>query len=266
MLICKQDPADKAIGCIQSKSTSIEPTGREPEAENDDEIIDSPPQKTHVKLSKYACKYSNLIKFCHHAKFCPSAKRLTPDKITGYAKQPNFVFLLQQYLEGEPNGRNIDVSHIKHIDVHSSATAVIYSPSSDPCGIGGMRQEFIRAVPAWRGHLKGRYDCIFIDTAYDPVAVTRTRLFFNFSYRGTNHSCALVHWFTKLEDEPSELNGMWVVEHMRNPDGTHVASIVGINTVVRSAHLLPLFDDDEFVSKDLECDDTLDHFNMLYVN
>ena len=264
MLICKQDPADKAIGCVQSKSTSIEPTGCEPEAENDGEIIDSPPQKTHVKLSKYACKYSSLFKFYHDAQFRPLAKRLKPDEITDYAKQPDFFFLLQQYLEGESNIRSIDVRNVKHIDAHNSATAVIHSPS-DPSGIGGMRQEFIRAVPAWRGP-KGRYDCIFIDTAYDPVAVTRARLFFNFSYKGTNHSCALIHWFTKLEDEPSELNGMWIVEHMRNPDGTPVASIVGIDTIVRSAHLLPLFDDDGFVSKDLECDDTLDHFDMFYVN
>ena len=117
-----------------------------------------------------------------------------------------------------------------------------------------------------RGGTKGRYDCVFVDTVHDPVAVARVRLFFKFLYRGTSHSCALIHWFMKLEDEPSELNGMWVVEHMRYPDGTPVPSIVGINTLVRSAHLLPLFDDDEFVSKDLECDDALDHFNMFYVN
>jgi hypothetical protein len=186
-------------------------------------------------------------------------------KIADQAKQPDFFPLLQHYLEGELNGCDVDVDEIQNIDVYKSAAAVIYSPS-DLSSTGGMRQELVRAVPTWRGGTKGRYDCVFVDTVHDPVAVARVHLFFKFLYRGTSHSCALIHWFMKLEDEPSELNGMWVVEHMRYPDGTPVPSIIGINTLVRSAHLLPLFDDDEFVSKDLECDDTLDHFNMFYVN
>jgi hypothetical protein len=262
MLIYKQDPSDKAVGGVQGKSTSIDC-----EAEDDGEIIDSPPQKTYVKLPKDFCKYSNPIRLYHNTQFPLSAEKLISAEIADYAKQPDFFPLLQRYLQGELNDRNdgnVDVNEIQHINVYNSATAVIYSPS-DPSGVGGMRQEFVRAVPTWRGG-KSRYDCVFVDTAYDPVAIARTRLFFKLSYRGTSHSCALVHWFTKLEDEPSKLNGMWVVEHMRNPDGTPVASIVGINTLVRSAHLLPLFDDDKFVSKDLEHDDTLDHFNMFYVN
>lgn len=64
MPIYKQDPSDKAAGHVQGKSTE---SSTQCEADDDVEIIDGPPQKTHVKLSKSTRKCtSNLIELYHN--------------------------------------------------------------------------------------------------------------------------------------------------------------------------------------------------------
>ncbi len=159
---------------------------------------------------------------------------------------------------------NIHINEVEEIYLHDSAIAMIYSPS-DPSGIGGMRKERIRARRSWR-HGKGRYDTVFVRTENDPVAIGRVCLFFQFSYNGTKYPSALIHWFMKPESQPSELNGMWVVEPMRNPDSSPVASIVSVDALIRAAHLLPAFATDKFVDKDIRFDETLDYFDTFYVN
>ena len=126
-----------------------------------------------------------------------------------------------------------------------------------------MRREFIHAVPHWRqGH--SRYDCVFVETENDPVAVGRVCKFLQFSYKDKKYPCALIHWFTKSESEPIASNGMWVIEPMLDPDGMPVALIVSINAIIRATHLLPVFRDGYFAPEDLECHETLDYFDLFY--
>ncbi|KAF8528622.1 hypothetical protein JB92DRAFT_3081421 [Gautieria morchelliformis] len=131
------------------------------------------------------------------------------------------------------------------ITVYPSAVATFHAPS-DISGIGGMRREHIRAVNSWRKG-SGRYDTIFVNT--DPFAegmhgldIARVQLFFSFSHDGVQYPCALVHWFSRL-----------------------VTSIVHLDTIVRAAHLLPVFGH-EYVSRTLSFSDTLDEFTSFYVN
>jgi hypothetical protein len=135
-----------------------------------------------------------------------------------------------------------------------------------------MRCERIRAVKSW---MKGppRYDTVFVNT--DPSAegmqgldVARVRLFFSFSHEGIKYPCALVHWFSRVEDSPNNNTGMWIVEPVTDiseDDDESCATILHLDTIVRAAHLLPIFGH-RYVSPTLSFSDTLDGFARFYVN
>ena len=192
--------------------------------------------------------------------------------------QVNFTGLLQRFLYYQQNpGSEIDwddvplhqrPSYHGKISLYASAVATFYAPS-DICGVGGMRQERIRAVPVWRKE-GARYDCVFVTT--DPSVpgfrgrdVARVRQFFSFSSGGACYPCALVHWFCRTAETPDEETGMWVVEREVNADRSPFLDIIHLDTIVRAAHLLPVCGDD-FVPQDLVFDQTLNAFHSFYVN
>ena len=132
-----------------------------------------------------------------------------------------------------------------------------------------MCYERIRAVDSWRKG-PGRYDCIFVET--DPDApgmrgldIARVRLFFSFTYDGIKYPCALVHWFSCTAESADRGTRMWVVEPDSADDGKPFASVIHLDTIIRAAHLLPVFGEG-FVSRTLSFADTLDEFQSFYVN
>ena len=132
-----------------------------------------------------------------------------------------------------------------------------------------MRYERIRAVKSWRKGPK-RFDTIFINTDASAegmrgLDVARVRLFFSFSHNGIKYPCALVHWFSHPGNSPDDNTGMWEVEPDILDDGTKFVSIIHLDTIVRAAHLLPVYGQ-EFVSRTLSFSDTLDVFGTFYVN
>ena len=58
---------------------------------------------------------------------------------------------------------------------------------------------------------------------------------------------------------------MWEVEPDILDDSTTFVSIIHLDTIVRVAHLLPVYGQ-EFVSRTLSFSDTLDIFGTFYVN
>ncbi|KAI0360029.1 hypothetical protein OH77DRAFT_1586687 [Trametes cingulata] len=161
------------------------------------------------------------------------------------------------------------------VRVYHSAIATFYAPS-DPSGIGGMHREHIRATPSWR---KGppRYDCVFIGK--DPHAdgfrslhAARVRLFFSvFAPPSEIDSepawvpCALVEWFSPVGDEPDEDTGLWVVEPDYEPDGTRARDVVHLQSLLRTAHLIPVFGRDPTPTQ-LKQHEVLDSYRAFYVN
>jgi hypothetical protein len=132
-----------------------------------------------------------------------------------------------------------------------------------------MRSERIRAIKSWR---KGapRHDCIFVET--DPDApgmagldIARVCLFFSCKFNGVQYPCALVHWFSRVGQSADPGTGMWVVEPDVTDDGVPITSVIHLDTVIRAAHLLPVFKE-ENVSRDLFHYDTLNEFRSFYVN
>lgn len=158
------------------------------------------------------------------------------------------------------------------IKVFHSAISIYHAPS-DPLGVHGMRREIIRATPMWRNGCP-RYDTVFISTnpslhGFRGLHVARVRLFFSFTLYGKLYPCALVHWFEKTKDEPDEENGMWVVEPDLYPNGEPVTAVIHIDSIVRAAHLMPVYTVDGTaidLPSHLKHTDTLDYFKAFYVN
>lgn len=160
--------------------------------------------------------------------------------------EPNLKDLIFRFLREE-----MGIERVNPDDLHdtfgmfSSAVALIHAPS-DPSGIGGMRREFIRATHSWR---KGtsRFDCmLYKGDAVNPrgmhdLQVVRARLFFRFGYKNQLYSCALVHWFKTLGDEPDNNTGMWKTEPIFDADGKPLTTVVPVSDLVRAVHILPVF-------------------------
>jgi len=192
--------------------------------------------------------------------------------------EPNLIYLIQQFLydqchsDSDSDATSSTASELpgfyKKISVHASAIATFYAPS-DISGIGGMRSERIRAVDTWMNG-PGRYDTVFvnIDSSAEGMRgldVARVRLFFSFTHEGTKYPCALVHWFSRVDDSLDENTGMWIVEPEVLEDGTHHASVIHLDTIFRAAHLIGVYGE-AFVPTDLSFADSLDAFRTYYVN
>ena len=152
--------------------------------------------------------------------------------------------------------------------VYPSAVATFYAPS-DMAGIGGMYRERIRSVDAWRGGAERR-DCIFIE--HDPdlpgfqgLHVARVRLFLKVKHQSITYPCALVTWFSVIGDRPCEDTQMWMVEPDFDGHGERIMSIVHLDAILRSAHLMGIAGVHR-IPRHLLHTDSLDAFKSFYVN
>jgi hypothetical protein len=183
-------------------------------------------------------------------------------------------FLYDAYNPHMPNQLEIPLHELPLITetsvrVFHSATAHFRAPS-DPSGVGGMRCEVIRATPSWRNY-GPRYDCVYL--MVDPEAlgfhalnVVRVQLLFSFRWSGKEYPCALVKWFSALGDQPDEVTGLWIVKPDINVDGNQDVQVVHLETIVRLAHLLPVFGNTPLPVQGIHPSDILDTFHMYYVN
>ncbi len=208
-------------------------------------------------------------------------ERKYPRSLSDLASHPNVQVpglpsLLARFLfrQLNPDADEVDDDFVQQLEVFSkvfvfhSAKAFFFAPS-DLSGVGGMRKEIIRATPSWRKGL-ARYDCVFITTdeaepGFRGLQVARVKLFLSFVYHETRYECALIHWFNDVGLEPDELTGMWVVEPDMNADGTPHLSIVHIDTILRAAHLIPVYTN-ELIHKNHKYEATLDSFERFFVN
>lgn len=95
--------------------------------------------------------------------------------------------------------------------------------------------------------------------------ITRVRLFFSFVHNGITYPCALVHWYSRVGDEPDENTGMWVVEPDWCPDGSPNESIIHLNCILCAAHLIGVYGDN-LLPPGLTAENSLDTFNSYFVN
>ena len=190
--------------------------------------------------------------------------------MVNYADQPNLESLILCFLREEMDIEEVNLGDIhRSFAIFNSAVAIVHAPS-DPSGIGGMRREFIRAMHSWR-HGASHFDCmLYKGNTANPrgmhdLQVVQAHLFFWFGYKNQLYSCALVHWFKTLGDEPDDETGMWKIEPIFSADGKPLATVVAVRDLVRAVHILPIFDS-SFTEKNLTFNQTLDKFKLFYIN
>ena len=98
------------------------------------------------------------------------------------------------------------------------------------------------------------------------LGVARVHLFFSFEAGDNLFSCALIHEFCKPFDDPDPDNGMWIVEPDLDNSGYRIMSVVHVDSIVRGAHLLPVFNGAVTVPREINFSNTLDVFTAFYVN
>ena len=152
--------------------------------------------------------------------------------------------------------------------VFLAARATYYAPSEDT-GAGGMHHELMRCNPRWYG-THARYDTVLVNINPEVQAlnggmmVARVRLFFQFKYEESVHSCAFVEWFSFCDEAPDEATGMWCVEP-EMIDGRRVVGVISLDSIVRACHLMPVFGTTR-LPVDFRFSDSLDAFRMYYIN
>ena len=165
------------------------------------------------------------------------------------------------------------VELIEDISVYHSAKAVFCAPSN-PSGTGGLYRETIRSTPKWKTSniIAPRRDCILLETGLDVAGVrgldiARVHLFFSFVLGEEVFECALVHEFCKSFTDPDPDNNLWIFEPDYSNDGYgRVMSIVHVDSIVRAAHLLPVFKDETPIPREIDYTNTLDVFKAFYLN
>lgn len=105
-----------------------------------------------------------------------------------------------------------------------------------------MHREFIQANPTWKKD-QGHHDCIYVmgdpnQDGFSGLLVAHVHIFLSFKIEEVPYSCALVRWFSTYSDSPCKDTGFWRVQPDFDMQGQHVCSIIYINTIIRSAHIM----------------------------
>jgi hypothetical protein len=206
-------------------------------------------------------------------------RRCTIADLASEVGQPQLLELIRRFLYDQmyPNSHltSTRVSlnacpalHGARISAFSSAAVTFYAPS-DPSGIGGMRREQIRSTLSWRQG-PARYDCAFVNSRPDlegmrGLDVIRILRFFSFAFCGVSYPCALVRWFSLVNEDRDEDTGMWMVQPEVTSDGSPAISVIHLDCIFRAAHLLPIYGDTP-VPNTISHHNSLDAFSAFYVN
>ncbi|KAF8268076.1 hypothetical protein EI94DRAFT_1579001, partial [Lactarius quietus] len=140
---------------------------------------------------------------------------------------------------------------------------------SDPSSIGGMHQEILHATLSWKKG-PGRYDCVYIEmdselNGFQGLLVTHINVFFSFTYQETLYPCALVQWFTTYGNSPCEEMGLWRVDADFDVRGHHACSVVHIDAILQSAHLISMAGPHQ-LPRTFTYHDSLYAFHLFYVS
>ncbi|KAI9572241.1 hypothetical protein HD554DRAFT_2203035 [Boletus coccyginus] len=153
------------------------------------------------------------------------------------------------------------------VKVFNSTSTTFYTPS-DISGIYGMKCKIIHCSPSWRNR-PARQDCAFVTT--DPTLpgmreldVVRIFAFFSFVHLESYYPCAVICWFVR-RNEPDEDTGMWIIRPGFNLHCQHDISIIHLDTMYHTAHLIPIYCGQE-VPLDLQPDQSYDKFHAYYIN
>lgn len=236
--------------------------------DDDDESIPAVLSDVYLAktISKCGCR---AITYSQSADIFTVDRRATPSDLAEEIKVPNFEALLHKFLRYQLDLQPTDFIGLKSkLCVYTSAVAVYHAPS-DICGIHGMARERIHATPRWGKFHVPRYDTVYAVTNPDlpgmaGLDIARVKLIFSVNYRDEAYPCALVHWYSKIDQEPDTLTGMWRVEPDFDCEGEPIYEVLHLDTLIRTAHLIG--EPDGPLPADITYITALDKFDAFYVN
>ena len=132
-----------------------------------------------------------------------------------------------------------------------------------------MKRERIRSTHQWRNQGPRRDCALVVEDENQPglkgLTPVRVMLFFSFIYQEVTYPCALVDWFKRYGATPDKATGMWKVRpDMRGRQ--RLTTVIHLDSMLRGAHLLPVFDGPTFLPVDFYYSDTLEAFEAYYVS
>lgn len=155
------------------------------------------------------------------------------------------------------------------IDIYHHAICLFHAPS-DLSGSNFMHHEYIWANPQW--HNDGPcHDCVFIQTGSEDggfwaFEVAQVHFFLSFIHKNTTYHCAYVHWFNHWGDGPCDKTRMWIVVLHIVGQNHQLTTIIPINAIFCSAHLIPVWGSEWDTPQNLRPLETLDTYPLYYVN
>ncbi|KAG1896771.1 uncharacterized protein F5891DRAFT_958172, partial [Suillus fuscotomentosus] len=107
-------------------------------------------------------------------------------------------------------------------------------------------------------------DCVFVDTdagveGMRGMDIARVMCFFSFMFEEDFYSCAVVHWFDKVNDGPNEDTGMWIVQPSYDVGHSWSVGIIHVESIYHAAHLIPIYGT-HAIPQDLKHYDSYDAF------
>ena len=233
-----------------------EPSASNDDAQDDCEDVDGQRVEAHVRFAQTKHTRSLLDSTCIHLfdMCCIECKRAnTVITLADELNIPNLPELVQQFLCGQlyPDVHNpTNISRLEcpgyygDISIYNSASSTFYA-LSDLSGVGGMRREYIWAMPAWRQE-GPQCDCVFV--IIDPelegmhgMDIACVLCFFSFKTQGKRYPCAVVWWFDRIGDMPDETTGMWMVHPSFIWGQQPNFAVIHVDAIFRAAHLIPIF-------------------------
>ena len=132
-----------------------------------------------------------------------------------------------------------------------------------------MTREHIHVTLRWGKSQVPHYDTTFAVTNPDipgmgGLDIARVKLLFSFKHCGETYPCVLIHWFSKIGEEPDINTGMWRVGPDFDADGDPLYAVIHLDTMIRAAHLIG--EPDRPLSAAITYISALDMFDSFYVN
>ncbi|KIK72325.1 hypothetical protein PAXRUDRAFT_180875 [Paxillus rubicundulus Ve08.2h10] len=88
--------------------------------------------------------------------------------------------------------------------------------------------------------------------------------FFSFMQHRKYYPCVVVCWFIHLE-EPDPDTGMWIIHPGLDADNQPDMSIIHLNTIYRTAHLIPVYGTQPILPE-IQPHHSYDIFQAFYIN